>query len=408
MLPPLLLVALRNVARNRRRSRITFLAVFLSVGVMISVKGFFTGMQASIRESTVLGQTGSLQVHRKGFGKSASAVPLQLDVPSDGALLSKILALPGVKAATARIVFSGMANANDVSGPALFAAIDPQRELAVCPQRMEMVSIGQPLVAAGPSAGILTPELAKSLTLKLGQRAALLSYDRDGVMSALEFDFVGLYGQPGFPLRDKKFGFVPLALAQTLLRMEGRATEIAVAIENLDEAERFRPLLQAAVGAEYEVATWHDVAPFLDDMVAGQNFVLGMLSAIFMFVALLGIVNTMLMSVQERTREIGTMMALGVSRHQILSLFVLEATLLGLSGGLLGAAVGKSLVSYFGHAGIVLKIPGMLAPLHIYPRVQLGYVLSYLLLSAGGAAAAALWPAIRASRMRPVQALAAV
>ena len=404
----LLRVASRNVLRNRRRSRITFLAVFLSVGVMISIKGFFNGMQASIREATVLGQTGSLQVHRKGFLKSANASSLNLDLPTDDAFLARILAVPRIKAATARMVFSGMANANDLSGPALFVAIDPQRELAVCPLRLEMVSAGKTLTEAGPASGILTPELAKSLGLKLGQRAAILTQDRDGVMSALDFDFIGLYGQTGLPLRDKKIGFVPLALTQTLLRMEGRATEIAIAIENLDDAEQYVQLLQVAVGPEYEISTWHEVAPFIDDMVAGQNFVLGMISTIFLGVALLGIVNTMLMSVQERTREIGTMMAVGVRRYQILSLFLLEAALLGLAGGLLGAAVGQSLVAYFGHHGILLKIPGALAPLHIYPRVQLGYVLFILLLAAGGAALAALWPAIRASRLRPVQALAAV
>jgi putative ABC transport system permease protein len=394
MLPPLLRISSRNVLRNRRRSRITFLAVFFSVGVMISIKGFFNGMQASIREATVLGQTGSLQIHRKGFLKSANALSLSLDVPADEGFLSRIRAVPGVKAATARIVFSGMANANDISGVALFAAIDPWRELAVCPLRMEMVSAGKSLSESGPTAGILTPELAKSLGLKLGRSAAILTHDPDGVMSALDFEFVGVYGQPGFPLRDKKFGFVPLALAQTLLRMEGRATEIAVAIENLDDAERMRPLLAAAVGPEYEVAR--------------QNFVLGLISGIFLGIALLGIVNTMLMSVQERTREIGTMMSIGVRRYQILSLFLLEAALLGLAGGILGAAVGSGLVAYVGLKGILLHIPGMLAPLHIYPRVNLGYVLFVLFLSAGGAALAALWPAVRASRLRPVQALSAV
>lgn len=375
---------------------------------MISIRGFFNGMQASIREATVLGQTGPLQVHRKGFLKSANMSSLSLNLPADEAFMARILSVPGIKGVTARIVFSGIANANDISGVALFAALDPKRELAVCPLRMEMVSAGKNLVESGPTAAILTPELAKSLGLKLGQSATILTQDRDGVMNALDFDFVGLYGQPGFPLRDKKIGFVPLGLAQTLLRMEGRATEIAISIENLNDSEHFRPLLQAAVGPEYEVSTWHDVAPFIDDAVAGQNFVLSLLSAIFLCVALLGIVNTMLMSVQERTREIGTMMAVGVRRYHILSLFLLEAGLLGLAGGLLGSAVGSSLVSYFGHKGILLRLPGMLAPLHIYPRVGLGYELFILALSAGGAQLAALWPAIRASRLRPIQALSAV
>lgn len=408
LLPSLLRISARNVVRNRRRSGIAFLAIFLSVGFMVGIKGFFNGMQASIVEATVMGQTGSLQVHRKGYLKSSNASSLSLDLPTDEAFMTRILSVPGVKAAAGRIVFSGMLNANDISGPALFAALDPRRELLVCPLRMEMVSSGKTLAEAGPTATVLTVELAKSLGLKLGQSAAILTTDRDGVMGALDFEFVGLYGQPGFALRDKKIGFIPLALAQSLLRMEGRATEIVIAIEDLNDADRLKPLLQAAVGAEYEVTTWRDVAPFLEDLVARQNFILDLLAGIFLFVALLGIANTMLMSVKERTREIGTMMSLGVRRRQILALFLLEATLLGLAGGLLGAAIGDGLISFLGYKGILLRVPGMLAPVHIHPRVSLGYVSFALLISAGGAALVALWPAMRASAMRPVQALAAV
>src|SRR6185436_19748940 len=131
---------------------------------------------------------------------------------------------------------------------------------------------------------------------------------------------VGAYGQPGLPLADKKFGFVPVAFAQELLRLEGRATEIAVAVHRVEDIDRVKPLLQAAVGDEYEVATWHDIATFYDDAVAAQNTVLNFIAGIFLFIALLGVTNTMLMSVLERTREIGTMMSVGVRRRQILGL----------------------------------------------------------------------------------------
>ena len=89
MLPPLLRIAFRNVLRNRRRSLITFSAVFLALGIMVSIRGFLNGLQATIRESVVLGQTGALQVHRTGFLKSVSA-SLDMSIPSDDAFLAKI------------------------------------------------------------------------------------------------------------------------------------------------------------------------------------------------------------------------------------------------------------------------------------------------------------------------------
>ena len=408
MLPPILRIAFRNVLRNRRRSIITFSAVFLALGIMVGLRGFLNGMQATLRESIILGQTGALQVHRKGFLKSVNTSSLDLDLPADEAFMARILSVKGVKAATARITFGGMANANDTSTAALFNAMDPVNELIVCPRRNEMIAKGKSLQQSSAASAVLSAELAGSLGVKLGQRATLLTNDKDGVMNALDFDFVGEYGQPGLPLADKKLGFVPLRFAQELLRMEGRATEIAVSVANFEDAERIKPKLQAALGPEYEVATWHDVASYIDDAIATQNFILNIIAGVFLFVALLGIANTMLMSVLERTREIGTMMSVGVRRRQILSLFLLEASLLGLAGGVLGAAAGGSFVLYYGHKGMILPIPGMLVPLHVFPVVSISYILYILVLAAGGAALAALWPSVRASRMRPVEALAAV
>ncbi len=408
MLPSLVRIAVRNVARNRRRSIITFSAIFLALGVMVGIRGFLNGMQATLRESIILGQTGALQIHRKGFMKAVTTSSLDLLVPTDEAFLQKIRGVPGIQAVTARIAFGGMVNANDTSAVAMLSAIDPKNEILVCPRRLDMISSGKTLAEGGSSAAILTPELADSLGVHVGKQATILTNDRDGVMNALDIDYVGVYGQPGLPMPDKKFGFVPLAFAQDLLRIPNLASEIAVRIERFDDAETFKPRLQAAVGPEYEVVTWHDVASFIDDAIAAQNATLNLIGAIFLFVALLGIANTMLMSVLERTREIGTMMSVGVRRRQILSLFLLEAGILGLLGGILGAAAGSAFVFYYGYKGIVLKFPGMLAPLHIYPTVTVGYILFVLGLAAGGAVLSALWPAVRASQMRPVEALAAV
>lgn len=408
MLPPIIRIAFRNVLRNRRRSIITFSAVFLALGIMVGLRGFLNGLQASVRESIVLGQTGALQIHKRGFLKAVPTSGLDLAIPADEAILNKIRAVPGVAAASARIQFGGMLNAHDTSTVAMLSAIDPRHELLVCPRRLEMISSGVTLDKASPDGAILTPELAGSLGLALAQTATILTNDRDGVMNALDVKYVGIYGQPGFPLPEKKFGYVPLPLAQELLRMPGQATEIAVGINRIDDAEQLKPVLQAMLGPDYEVTTWHDVASFIDDVIATQNATLNVIAGIFLFVALLGIANTMLMSVLERTREIGTMMSVGVRRRQILLLFLLEAALLGLAGGLLGALLGGSFVMYYGHTGMALRFPGMLAPMHVYPHISALYVLYVLLLAAGGAALSALWPAVRASRLRPVQALAAV
>src|SRR5579871_952414 len=109
---PLIRIALRNVLRNRRRSLITLFAVFLSLAVMVFIRGFLNGMQATIREGVIYGQVGALQVHKKGY-LAAMQGGLDLDLPADEAFLGKIRAVPHVRDATARIPFGGMVNAND-------------------------------------------------------------------------------------------------------------------------------------------------------------------------------------------------------------------------------------------------------------------------------------------------------
>src|SRR5262245_39339963 len=206
---------------------------------MVAIRGFLNGLQGSFREAIIHGQTGALQIRHQGALKQV-APSLADDVPADEAFLAKVRAVPGVKAASARIMFGGMVNAHDATAFAMLSAFDPKAETEVCPRRLEMVTRGKLLAQAGPASTILSPELASSVSLQLGERAAILTNDRDGVMNALDVDYVGTYGQAGLPTPEKKLGFVPIALAQELLRMPGRATEIAVGVAHPDDIDRIK------------------------------------------------------------------------------------------------------------------------------------------------------------------------
>jgi putative ABC transport system permease protein len=402
----LIRIALRNVLRNRRRSLITFAAVFISIIATLSLRGLTNGMVEAMQSAVVYGQTGALQVHRAGYLKSTGGSSLDLDVPADALFMENLRAVPGVRAVSARIVFGGMVNANDTTSPALFSALDSVGERRVCPQREKLATEGRAFSEAEREAVVLTPELARTLGIKLGQKAALLTNDKEGSLSAADLRMVGVYGQPGLPLPEKKVGFIPLALAQELLHMQGRATEIAVAIDDLKMLAMVKTAIAASLGPEYEVSTWSDLIPFVKDGVASWRFLSNLFTAIFLFVALLGIVNTMLMSVLERTREIGTMMALGVRRRSIVALFLLEATVQGFLGGLGGALLGSLLVFKVGKTGLHFHMST--STLHVHPYVDLNFFLVALALATAGAVLAAIWPALRASRLRPVSALASV
>lgn len=402
----LIRIALRNVLRNRRRSLITFAAIFLSILATVSLRGLVNGMVAAMQSAIVFGQTGALQVHRIGYLKSTGGSSLDLDLPSDADFLDKLARVPGVRAVSARIAFAGLVNANDTTSPALISALDPVTERTVCPQRDQIATEGRAFVAGEKEAVVLTPELVRALGLRLGEKAALMTSDKEGAMSAMDLAVVGVYGQPGLPLPEKKIGFVPLAFAQELLHMPGRATELALAVDDLASLDRVKAAVSAALGPDYEVSTWSELTPFLKDGIASWRFMSTLFTGIFMVVALLGIVNTMLMSVLERTREIGTMMALGVRRRSILALFLLEAAVLGCVGGLAATTLGSALAFRIGQTGLHFHMST--TTLHVRPFVDLGFFVIALGLATLGAVIAAIWPALRASRLRPVTALASV
>ncbi len=426
----ILKLATRNLRRNRRRTAITLAALIIGVGVMVVLRGFINGQQRVIIENIVQGRLGVVQVHHKGYVKNVLTSPLNLDMVDTPELRAKIAAVPGVKAVAPRIEFGAMISTPDKKpqpedGSLLAEAdqgktsffmavgVDPTEEGKVTPMRTRLVVNGRMFPAVDSTEIVLNADFAVGLETPihpataalppLEQRLALLAPDRD---SALNGENVVLGGSfPTFSPGDKRVGLVPLATAQHLLRMEGRVTEYGVAVEPQERAEAVRDAIQAAIGPDYEVHTWSELFPFIKSLTGTQDFIFGIVSAVFLTVVLLGIVNAMLMTVLERTREIGTMLAVGMRRRKIITLFLTEGLVIGALGGTLGLMLGYAIVLYLNHIGIPLPSPGATVPSIIRPYVTSTFMVTAIIGAPLGAALATLWPAWHASRLRPVEAL---
>ncbi|MSP92625.1 MAG: ABC transporter permease [Myxococcales bacterium] len=400
----LLQIAVRNVVRNVRRTAITLAALLLGVGVMVSIRGTLNGLQRSMKESMVLAQTGAVQVHKKGYLKNVLSSPLHLDMEVGDALVKRILAVPHVTAVAPRILFGGMVNLGDQTLFMATLALDPKREFEVCPKRRDLFDARAKAFGTSADGMVITVELAKGLGAKLTEPAALLAPDKDGALSGENATILGTMQltSPG----ERKIGIVPLPLAQHLLKMEGRATELAIAVDDLENAPLVAAALERALGPEFEVHTWDNVATFFKDILFRQDFLLSLIATVFLVLMLLGVANTMLMSVLDRTREIGTMMALGVRRSRIVTLFLVEAAVIGVFGGCLGGLLGSIVVAWLHVRGIEVTMPTSAVPFVIQPFVDVLYIVKIVCLSGIGALVFAVYPAWRASRLRPVQALA--
>jgi putative ABC transport system permease protein len=399
----LLRIALRNVTRNRRRTLITLSAVLVGVGAAVLTRAVMNGLQQAMVTNVTAALTGAVQVHRAGYMKNVLSTPLALDLPADEAFLARVRAVPGVTAVAPRIQFAGSLSLGEEESLFLaLTALDPAAEARVCPHRAGTFTAGSRFDT--PGALLLGDAVAQTVGARLGAEAVLLAPDRDG---ALNGELARVSGgmrsvMPGEP----KTAVVPLALAQRLLRMEGRATELAVAVERLEEAPQVAARLREALGAGYEVHTWDEVLPELRQGQQRQNALIGAIAAVFLLLMLLGVANTMLMSALERTREVGTMMAVGLRRGRVLALFLLESVALGALGASLGALLGAGVAAWMARDGLLFQAPMMSVPFDIRPHVAAGYLVRIVLFATLGSGVFGLYPAWRASRMRPVEALA--
>ena len=430
---PLLKLAIRNLRRNRRRTAITLVATIVGVTVVVGLPGFINGQQDVMVENIVTGRLGAVQVHKTGYVKNVLTSPLQLDMLDSPELRKKISSVPHVVAVAPRIDFGAMLSMPDKRQPPegaedvaeedqgktsflLATAIEPEAETKVTPRRSALVKVGRMFPHADSPEVVLNAEFSVGLDAEIHDpskpfppvesQVALLAPDQDGALNGENVVLGGTF--PSFSPGDRRVGLVPLAVAQRLLRMEGRVTEFGVAIDSLSHLNEVRDELKTKLGPDYEVHTWSEIFPFIKSLTGTQDFIFSIISAVFFVVVLLGIVNAMLMTVLERTREIGTMLAVGMRRRQIIRLFLTEGFVLGGIGSMMGMTIGLSAVIYFNHHGIPLPAPGATVDSIVRPYVTGRFVFGVLLGTPLAAALVTLWPATRASRLRPVEALSAV
>ncbi|WP_375770973.1 FtsX-like permease family protein [Archangium gephyra] len=415
-------IAARNVARNRRRSLVTLAAVLLGVTAVLVLRGFIDGFVRLMVDDIVQGKTGALQVHTTGYMDSSDALLLEPSIPYDEALLARVRAVPGVTGVTGRIQFSGLVS-NGVSQTMFVGrALDVLTEKQAVPRAgFDVLPGGRALAGGDHAHAILGNELAQSFHAvtpaektkaagaeSLVDRVTLASSSPKGRANSLDVSVEGL-SVSSLPFENKRVVTVPLKLAQELLGMEGRVTELAVAVDDLRNLERIAADLRRELGPQYEVHTWQELQPFVRDIISRQSFVMGLISLILFVIIITGIINTMLMSVFERVREIGTMLAVGMRRKQVLTMFLVEAALLGVLGGVGGVLLGSAIVRGIAARGIPMSLvvsSGSQSVLR--PELNPSFVGMTLAVAVVGALAAAAWPAWRASRLDPVEALRSV
>lgn len=407
-----LALAFRNLFRNRRRTAMALLVVGGGVAGLLLVGGFFSYMFWGFRETTINNGIGHLQIYNAAFFEKDETRTLEHGLEQVDGVARAATGLPHVKGVAPRIEFFGMCSNGMKSGTYMATAVVPELEKKLG-FTLNVVK-GRDLATAaeaGPrNEALLGAGLARSMSAKPGDSLTLLAVTTDGALNGIDIDVVGIIST-GIKEFDDRVIRMTVPAAQRLLQTE-RVTKLVVGLDNTDRTPMAKAGLASrlnATGQRLTVKDWQELSPMYKQMIMLFGAILVFMAVIVFFMTVMSSANTLLMAMFERTREIGTMLAMGTPRSWILSLFMLEGVLTGILGAAVGVALGNGAAWLLNRSGLQMPPPPGNStgfPFHVQhvPELMIGAsVLVVITLTL-----ASILPAVRASRIRIVEALAHV
>ena len=400
-------LAWRNIWRHRRRTLIIVLAMGLAMGMMVLYDGFMDGFNQAIYGSAIRVLGGNIQIHAAGYRAKIDSNPL-IPLKDPNVVIQAASANPEVIAAVPRITTGGQTSNHQGAFPMTIIGIDPPAEAPVS-LIAQHIAAGRWLNADDRDAVLIGKALAIAMEVNVNDRITVVGSDIHKQNRQRSMTVVGIY-DIGLPDNEKRTLYISLAEAQELYGLPGQSTEVDLSLKKVGEEASVVTGLSAKLPG-YEVESWDKNYPELQTAVTRKDAVMNIFSVVIMVIAAIGILNMLLMAVYERTREIGLLGAIGLKPRQISMLFILEGTMIGAVGVVLGAVlglasngslsiVGVDFSSYAGMTSYMALISG-----RIYPTLALnGLVsrgLSVLIIST----LAAFIPAREAASREPAEAL---
>ncbi len=403
----LLKMAYRDLGRNRRRSFFSALALAMGLALLLLMAAVVEGEMRGAMELGIRLQTGHLQVRAKSYNENKASLKFDDLVANPEQIAAQVASLAPVQVATPRLFASGIVASGDESVGVSVVGIDPSSP-ANDPYRAGLVS-GSFLTADDREGLLMGQTLADKLGLKAGDRVNLLVNTSNGGVDQQSFVIRGIFSTHT-PAFDQGTVFLPLTKAQAFTQVGDHASIIFVLLKNRDQANAVAAALQSSNGSRYQVVTWEQMNDLLVQTEQLSNAYMMFLYLIVLAITATVIVNTLIMSVFERTREIGILSAIGMRAGRVMAMFFAESVLLAVGGIVMGLLLGGLLVVYATDIGFYVgSIAGSMSGLLIGERIY-GYLtpnaaVSLTVIAFVVTLLAALYPAVLAARMEPVDAL---
>ena len=399
----------RNVWRNRRRSLVVISSIGFGIFAMILSMGIMNGFNIQMVENTIGTSLGHVAVHRKGWQDD---MKLSLSFVPSNTLFSALKANPRVIGYAPRVKTDGIVRSSETSQQVLVTGIDPLMEKSASQISAYMLDEGGSrfFTPADDGAIIISKLLAEKLDILPGDKMVLMLQDKSRSIAGVGLRVAGLYRTP-IDVFDKFTVFVPLRKLQEITGLGAGISEMTIRLENSRHVDAVKAeLVQKSGDPALEILTWKEMDPSLVRAVKLFDQMMYIFFAIIFITVIFSVANTLIMAIMERFHEIGVMKSIGTRPSWIFSLIMIEACFLGAVGLAAGAAAGIAATGLLAHTGIdfsfyVESMRTWGTGSVIYPAVKaLDMVMAGVIVLAT-TIIAALYPALKAARIRPLEAL---
>lgn len=399
-------LAWRNLVRQKRRTLLMGSVVAFGFAAFALAGGFIAQSFEGLKEGTIR-SIGHLQVVDRRAVKQSEDATLEFGLKDAGRARAIAARDPDVEAVLPRIEFVGLATNGAKSVPYLGLGVDPEPEARATLAR-ELVVAGHYLSSAGGEDVVLGTGLASALGARTGDRITLMATTPDGSLNAVDAVVVGLVDVRIKELNDRYLA-AGIGLVSRLVETSDSVSKLVIFLrKGADEkraAERLERSL-AAGGFPIAVRHWEDLAAFYGQVKLLYIGIFGFVGAVLVVIVILSAAIVMTMSVTERTREIGTLRAIGTRPGRILTMFLAEGAVLAVVGCVAGALVALVIRAILNASGIILPPPpgathGLPINVKFYPLAYAAGIAAMV----GTMLVASWFPARRASRVTIVEAL---
>lgn len=411
MLP---IVAWRNVWRNRVRSGVIIAAITLGLVAGIFLVAFSWGINVQRMRDVIETRISHIQIHNPQF---KSGQKMKYFLPGGNEMVKSIEQNPSVKAVTGRVLTSGMISSTKGAFGIQIHGVYPDQE-AMVTQLPDRIIAGNYFEDDKNNPVLIGDKLADKLGIKkdssgynFRKKLVLTFQDASGTTSQARFRVTGIFKSNNSKFDEANI-FTKASDIQRIAGIEGEIHEIAVLLSDDKQVAEVKSGLESQY-PDAKVEDWGEISPDLKLLADSFGITLYIFMGIILLALAFGIINTMLMAVMERTRELGMLMSIGMNKVKIFTMVMLETIFLALIGGPLGMIIGFILVTIFGTVGIDLSawaegVESIGMASYVYTVMEpISYVqiAGMVLLTA---VLSAIYPAFKALGLKPAEAVRAI